>query len=279
MMDRVEYFFADHEGVKIHYASLGAGPLVVMIHGFPDFWYSWRHQMTALADRYQVVAMDQRGYNKSDKPQGQEQYDVRLLMGDVEAVIRAAGAEKATIVGHDWGGYVAWSLAMFRPELVERLIVLNLPHPKGFSRELAHNPEQQANSAYARAFQRQGAHRLVTKDYLASFVAKDPDSLEKYREAFEASDLEAMLHYYKQNYPRAPYAEDARELPKVQCPVLVFHGLKDKALHRNALSGTWDWVEGELTIVTVPEADHWVHHDAADTVSATMRDWLARHGG
>ena len=117
-------------GVKIHYASLGNGPLVVMIHGFPDFWYSWRHQMAALSDTFQVVAIDQRGYNLSDKPKGVESYDMRLLVGDVAAVIRHLGRDKATIVGHDWGGVVAWQFAMNLPQMTENLVILNLPHPQ-----------------------------------------------------------------------------------------------------------------------------------------------------
>lgn len=107
LMDRVEHGYADSNGVKIHYASIGEGPLVVMIHGFPDFWYSWRHQMEVLSSDFQVVAIDQRGYNKSDQPEGDENYDMRYLVGDVAAVIRHLGRDKATIVGHDWGGAVA----------------------------------------------------------------------------------------------------------------------------------------------------------------------------
>src|SRR5688572_30928941 len=112
VFDRVTHGYATSDsGVKIHYASLGKGPLVVMIHGFPDFWYSWRHQMDALAQNFQVVAIDQRGYNQSDKPKGVENYDMRFLVGDVAAVIRHLGRERATIVGHDRGGIVAWTFA------------------------------------------------------------------------------------------------------------------------------------------------------------------------
>src|SRR5437773_6362752 len=100
---RVEHGYADSNGVKIHYASLGKGPLIVMIHGFPDFWYTWRDQMEALSANYRVVAIDQRGYNLSDKPKGVENYDIRLLVGDVAAVIKHLGRDKAIIVGHDWG--------------------------------------------------------------------------------------------------------------------------------------------------------------------------------
>ena len=122
----------DNGGVKIHYATMGKGPVVVMIHGFPDFWYSWRAPDGGAAGRYQVVAIDQRGYNLSDKPAGQAQYDMSLLVGDVRAVVQHfAKGQKAIIVGHDWGGMVAWSFAMQHPELTERLIILNLPHPRG----------------------------------------------------------------------------------------------------------------------------------------------------
>ncbi len=128
--DRVEHGYADSNGVKIHYASLGQGPLVVMIHGFPDFWYSWRDQMEALSSDFQTVALDLRGYNLSDKPAGVESYAMPLLVGDVAAVIRHLGKEKAIVVGHDWGGAVAWFLALTQPQLVEKLVILNLPHPE-----------------------------------------------------------------------------------------------------------------------------------------------------
>ena len=123
--------FADSNGVKIHYVVQGEGPLVVMLHGFPDYWYSWRNQIPALSERFKVVAIDQRGYNKSDKPDGVENYKVDKLAADVKAVIQHFGQTKATVVGHDWGGFVAWSFAMQYPKLTSKLIVLNLPHPWG----------------------------------------------------------------------------------------------------------------------------------------------------
>src|SRR5580698_8380869 len=138
---RVKNGYADSNGVKIHYASLGKGPLIVMIHGFPDYWYTWRDQMAALSRNYQCVAIDQRGYNLSDKPKGVENYDVRLLVGDVAAVIKSLGHDKAIIVGHDWGGFVAWQFALNLPQMTDRLIILNLPHPRGLRRELTNNPQ------------------------------------------------------------------------------------------------------------------------------------------
>ncbi len=272
---RVKHGYADSNGVKIHYASLGAGPLVVMIHGFPDYWYSWRHQMEALSDKFQVVAIDQRGYNLSDKPKGVENYDMRLLVGDVAAVIKHLGQSKAIIVGHDWGGAVAWQFAINLPQMTEKLIILNLPHPRGIGRELAHNEQQQKNSQYARNFQKEGAHLTLKAEQLAFWVT-DPEARKKYVEAFSRSDIEAMLNYYKRNYPREPYREDPSPVVKVKCSVLMFHGLKDTALLHPALNGTWEWLEKDLTLVTIPDAGHFVQQDAAELVSRTMKLWLSR---
>jgi pimeloyl-ACP methyl ester carboxylesterase len=272
---RVKHGYADSNSVKIHYASIGGGPLIVMIHGFPDFWYSWRNQMAGLSDQYQVVAIDQRGYNLSDKPKGVENYDIKLLVGDVIAVIRHLGKDKAIIVGHDWGGLVAWQLAMNSPQYVDKLIILNLPHPRGLMRELAHNPEQQKNSQYARNFQQPDAASKLTPEML-TFWIHDAAVKEKYIEAFKRSDFEAMLNYYKRNYPREPYAEDTRPMVKVQMPVLMIHGLKDTALLPGALNDTWNWVEKDLTLMTIPDAGHFVQADAPDLVTRTIRMWLSR---
>ena len=279
--DRVKHGHADSNGVKIHYATIGPtanpvggnAPLIVMIHGFPDFWYSWRHQMAVLSKDYQVVAIDQRGYNLSDKPKGKENYDMSLLIEDVRAVIKHLGRDKAILVGHDWGGRVAWGVAMKYPELTHRLIICNLPHPRGIAYERAHNNEQKINTAYAQRFREEGAHLRLTAEGLATRV-KDPKIRERYIEAFRRSDIEAMLHYYKQNYGAPPYLEDTSPVVKVKPPVLLFHGLEDKALMPGALNRTWEWLEKDLTLVTIPGAGHWVQDDAAEFVSGMMKAWL-----
>ena len=266
--------FADSDGVKIHYVTMGQGPLVVMIHGFPDFWYTWRAQMPELAKHFQVVAVDMRGYNKSDQPEGVENYKLDKLVGDIDAVVRHFKADKVIVVGHDWGGIVAWTYAMTFPDKTDRLVILNLPHPKGLARELATNPQQQKNSQYARNFQQPDAASKVTPEFL-TFWVKDPEAKKKYLEAFKRSSLEGMLNYYKANYPREPYSYDENQkYPPVKCPVLMFHGLKDKALLSGALAGTWDWVDKDLTLITIPEADHFVQQDAADYVTKAMVTWL-----
>ena len=267
--------FAKSGDVRIHYVTKGEGPLLVMIHGFPDYWYTWREQIPALAEKFQVVAIDQRGYNESDQPEGVSNYTMDTLVGDVHAIVQHFKKDKAVIVGHDWGGMVAWSFAMLHPEMTERLIVLNLPHPNGLLRELANNPQQQKNSAYARQFQRPEAAAQLTAEGLAAWV-KDEAARKQYVEAFRRSSFEGMLNYYKANYPQEPYRAQALPLPKVQSPVLLIHGLKDKFLLSDALNGTWNWIDGDLTLVTIPDADHFVQHDAAELVTRTMVSWLNR---
>lgn len=231
--------------------------------------------MPALAEQFQVVAVDLRGYNLSDKPAGVEAYTMRHLVSDIVAVIQHFGTNQAVIVGHDWGGMVAWAVAMFRPDLVERLVICNLPHPTGLARELAHNPQQQQNSQYAREFQAENAHERLTVEQLTEWI-RDEAARPHYREAFQRSDFAAMLNYYKANYPRPPYTESPSASPKIKCPVLLIHGLADAFLLPGALNDTWQWLEQDLTLVTVPGAGHFVHQDRPEFVTQSMVMWLGR---
>ncbi len=267
--------FVDSGGVKIHYATMGSGPLVVMIHGFPDYWYTWRKQMAGLADKYQIVAIDQRGYNLSDKPEGADNYAVRLLVSDVRAVIKHFGRDHAIIVGHEWGGVVAWQLALNAPQFVERLIILNVPHPRGLRRELIHNPAQAAASEYVRNYQKEGFEKQLNVEELVRWVT-DPEAKQKYIDAMHRSDLTAMLNYFRRNYPAPPYLEDTSPIVTTKMPVLMLYGLKDAVLLPPALNGTWDWMGEDFTLTTFPNAGHFVQQDAADLVTRTMRAWLDR---
>lgn len=138
-------------GIRMHYVTAGRGPLVLLLHGFPEFWYAWRHQIPVLAEHFTVVAPDQRGYNETDKPTWG--YEVDVLVADALGLIDALGHERALLVGHDWGGAVAWAMAIAHPQRVERLAILNMPHPAVFARHLRTNPAQQRRSWYAGLFQ------------------------------------------------------------------------------------------------------------------------------
>lgn len=267
--------FVDSGGVKLHFVAAGEGPLLVLLHGFPDYHYTWRDQMPALSKHFRVVALDLRGYNRSDKPEGVDQYKLDKLVADVAAVLDHFKQKKMVLVGHDWGGLIAWAFATQHPDKVDRLVILNLPHPNGLTRELANNPEQQKNSQYAREFQKPEAARVVRPELLVMWV-KEPEARQEYLEAMKRSSIEGMLNYYKANYPREPY-QAGPPLPPVQCPVLMIHGLDDKYLLPGALNDTWKWVEKDLTLITVPGAGHFVHRDKPEFVTRKMLAWLTEH--
>lgn len=279
--------FADSGGVRIHYVTRGAGPLVVLIHGIPGFWFDWRHQIPALAEHFQVVAIDQRGFNLSDQPEGVESYALDRLVGDVDAVLEHFGRQKATIAGHDSGGWIGWRYAMARPDKAERLVVVNLPHPGCIERELATNPRQSEASGYARQLQQlppggralvhEGvAYELTPELYASAFKDEHP----RYLEALRRTSIEGIINFYKANYPRPPYREQA--YPPVKCPVLMIHGLEDMWLVPEALNDTWRYLEQELTLVTVPKVGHWAHvgpvqaQGAPDLVTKRMVSWLTQ---
>lgn len=282
--DAGDHGYVDSGGVKIHYVTRGTGPLVVLVHGCPDHWYGWHHQIPALAEHFQVVAIDLRGYNLSDQPEGVENYAFDKLVGDVDAVVKHFGQETVTLVGHDWGGFICWLYAMAHPEKTDRLVILNLPHPACLARELANSPEQHEASEYARQFQQlPSGGRSITQDgmtfeltpELFASAIQDDAVRAKYIEALNRTSLDAMMNYYKANYPQPPY-KDEIDYPPVKCPVLMIHGLQDPFLLPGALNDTWSYVENDLTLVTIPSAGHWVHHDAADRVTQRMLEWLKR---
>lgn len=277
ILDEVQHGFAENDGVRIHYATLGEGPLVVMIHGFPDFWYTWRHQMKALSDQYQLVAIDLRGYNLSDHPQGVEQYRFSLLLEDVEAVIHHFGHKKAIVVGHDWGGAITWQLAMHRPDLVEKVAVLNIPHPAGLAREKTFASVGDEKGSYIDKFIEPGAHKNFPPAWLAGWV-EDEEARKVYLQAFERSDIQAMLNYYKANLSGvrtdAPRSDPVS--PKIKVPALIIFGTGDIYLPVAALNNSWEWTDSDLTIVTLPGAGHFVLQDASEMVTANLRMWLNR---
>lgn len=273
--DLVEHHYADSRGVKIHYVTIGEGPVVLFIHGFPDQWYTWRYQMAALADSYRVVAMSQRGYNRSDKPKGVENYTYEYLLPDVAAVLDDVGAEKATLVAHDWGGNVAWNFSFAHPERVERLVIFNRPHPQGRNRELALDNEQKKNSRYIVRFKNTTGDAGMTAEQVAERY-RGSVWYERYLEAFRRSDFEAMINYYRANYPDPPFLVPEEEPVRLPFPVLMFHGLDDRALGHGALNHTWEWLDGDLTLVTLPGVGHNSHNTGPYVEFATgmLESWL-----
>jgi pimeloyl-ACP methyl ester carboxylesterase len=242
-----------------------------MIHGYPDYHGSWNALSATLNDSYRVAAMDTRGYNLSDQPEGVDAYAMDKLVADVAAVIAAEGRQKATVVGHDWGAAIAWQFAFSHPEMLDNLVILSVPHPTAFSNELRTNDVQRRNSEYARNFQKEGSEKGLTAEGLAGWV-QGAEAKKGYVEAFSRSSFAGMMNYYRANYPD-PDAPPP-ELPALNVPLLVIHGMKDQALLASGHNGTWNYVAKDTTILMAPDAGHFVQHDAADLVNGTIRNWL-----
>jgi pimeloyl-ACP methyl ester carboxylesterase len=268
--------------VKIHYAVEGQGPLVVLIHGFPDYWGTWKPLMAELNKAgYRTAAMDLRGYNLSDKPRGVAAYAMPNLVEDVAAVIAAERQKSAIVIGHDWGGAIAWRVAYNRPELVNRLVILSVPHPAGLVRELSTNKAQQEGSNYAREFQKEGSEKNLTAEGLSAWM-KDPAKKGAYLEALKRSDFGAMMNYYRANYPSAggppggapQPAAQSPETMRVKAPTLIVHGMQDTSLNAAGHSGVWNLIDADTSLLMVPGAGHFVQHDAEALVNRTVRDWL-----
>lgn len=267
--------------VRLHWVEAGAGRPVLLLHGFPQCWWMWRHQMQPLADAgFRVIAPDLRGYNLSDKPSGVSAYRMENLVADVEGLIRQTGLKRAHVVGHDWGGLIAWWLAMLAPDRVERLAILNAPHPAAFRREIR-MPDQMLRSWYAAAVQlpvlpeiaiRRDDFALLESAFRASTVrpgAITDDDIRRYKEsAARPGALTAMLNYYRAAARRA-----APATRRIDHPVLLIWGEQDQALTIRMTHGLEEWVPN-LRIERLPEASHWVAEEAPERVTALLTDFL-----
>ncbi len=275
--------YAEVNGVRLHYVEAGEGPLVVLLHGFPEFWYSWRHQIPALVDAgYHVVAPDMRGYNLSEKPARWRAYDAEHLAGDVAALIRHFGVEKAHVVGHDWGAAVAYLTAMQHPDAVEKLAILNVPHPERMLAALR-TVRQLRKSWYMFFFQIPVLpERLLARDEFSfakrSLRADSPSSfsdtdVERYVEAWsQPGALTGMINYYRAALRQSPRKALERMSP-IDAPVLVIWGERDSYLGSELAQPNPKWVPN-VRVERLPQATHWVQHDAPERVNELLIEFL-----
>jgi pimeloyl-ACP methyl ester carboxylesterase len=289
----VYHRYAVVNGVRLHYVeapphagtATGTDRVCWALHGFPEFWYAWRHQMPALAAAgFRALAPDLRGYNLSDKPAGAGSYRLENLVGDVAGLVRHAGGEPAAVVGHDWGGVIAWRLAMHGPALVRRLVILNAPHPAAFARELR-TPAQLLKSWYVFLFQLPGLpewsvrrrnfaalERVLRRDPVRPGAYTDED-IRLYKEALaRPGALTAAINYYRANFRRGSFWR-AKEAPPVAAPVLLIWGEQDRYLGVRATEGLGPWVP-DLHVERFPDASHWVHAEWPERVNRLMIDFL-----
>jgi len=280
----IEHEFRDASGVRLHVVTAGdpADPLVVLLHGFPEFWYGWHRYIQPLVEAgYRVLVPDQRGYNRSGKPAGVRPYRITELTRDVVALIRSDGYESAHVVGHDWGAFVAWDLALREPERVDRLGVVNVPHPSAFRRTLLENREQLRRSWYAFAFQipllpewaaARNDFALLTR-VLTDSVPEgtfDEADLDRYRTAWgRPRAARSMVNWYRAvpRYPRVP------PRASVSAPTLIVWGERDDALVPELAPRSLSYcVDGRLE--RFPDAGHFITHERPDEVAELLVDHL-----
>jgi pimeloyl-ACP methyl ester carboxylesterase len=288
--------YAEVNNIRLHYVSQGQGKLILFVHGFPEFWGAWENQLLEFGQDHQAVALDMRGYNLSSKPDDLKAYNINCLMEDIRALADHLGHSTFTLVAHDWGGAVAWSFAGAYPEYLEKLIIINAPHPGIFARELLKNPDQRKASEYMLVFRSAEAEQILAENHYEKLLNalfkwgntrwKPSKSVkDKYIEAWsQPGALTGGLNYYRVSplYPPTSKQDEERigdimnlpqDLFKIKVPTLVIWGEEDSALLLGNLDGLDNYVE-DLTIKRIPDASHWVVHEQPNVVNAFIRDFI-----
>jgi pimeloyl-ACP methyl ester carboxylesterase len=277
-----QHSYINTNGVKLHYVTQGEGPLMIMLHGFPEFWYSWRHQIPEFAQYYKVVALDMRGYNDSDKPKETSAYTINEIVKDVEGVIRGLGYDKCVLVGHDWGGAIAWNFAYTYPYMVDKLIILNLPHPVKFAEGLR-TPQQLLRSWYIFLFQlpflpefliQSGDYQPLEAAFKGMAVNKSTFTqadIDRYKDASaKRGALTAMVNYYRNIFQPQFFNKTWGIL---EVPTLMIWAEDDTALGKELTYGTEAYVR-DFQIKYIPNCSHWLQQEKPQLVNQYMRDFL-----
>ncbi|HIK42459.1 alpha/beta hydrolase [Thermoleptolyngbya sp. M55_K2018_002] len=281
-----QHCFIETNRIRLHCVTQGEGELVVLLHGFPEFWYSWRHQIPALAKHFKVVVPDLRGYNDSDKPSAG--YDLDTLSADIQGIIENLGYLKAHIVGHDWGGAIAWHLAQTVPQRLHRLAILNAPHPHRLMQEMSSNLDQLRRSWYMLAFQVPGLPEWLIRQNLRNFVTTAMQEFCVRKGAFSRRDMDiyqaalekpgvltAAINYYRQLLsPRRLMREWGRSPLPVTVPTLVLWGEDDHFLGQSLLENLDALVKAPLRLTRIADCGHWIQQEVPQTVNRELLNFL-----
>lgn len=303
MSDALDFreVYVTANGFRLHCMAAGDGPLMLFLHGFPEFWYEWKEQLKEFGKDHLAVAPDLPGYNLSDKPSGLGAYHGNALVEDIRGLAdHFRNGQKFILVGHDWGGALAWALAIAHPELVQKLVIVNAPHPAIFARLLASNADQQSASQYMLMFRSPGAEAMLSANNYALLVGAVLGELLKTGALHEADKdaylkawaqpgaLTGGLNYYRANHLGPPVpsemvgaidasnkvaAHSAQMMVKV--PTLVIWGEKDTALTTHNLEGLHEFVP-DLTVKRIPQGSHWVIHEKPAEVNGYIREFIGR---
>jgi pimeloyl-ACP methyl ester carboxylesterase len=273
--------YAQIGDVKLHYVEAGDGPMIVLLHGFPEFWYGWRSQIKPLAAAgFRVVVPDTRGINLSSRPAGYEAYGADKLAEDIRGLIRERCAESARVVGHDWGGTIAWTMAMKYPEVIDRLAILDAAHPRKFAQGLRH-PSQVSRLWYVFFFALPDLPERVVRDRHFRFLKRflrdaqppyTPEELDRYVAAWSQPGAPAaMVNYYRCSVRK----QSKDPIVPISAPTLLIWGQEDRYLCPGVREPDRKDVPGLDRVVQLPGASHWVHHDQADRVNQLLIEFFA----
>lgn len=284
-MQTTEHTYIEVNGIKLHVVQDGpqGGKLVILLHGFPEFWYGWRKQISYLASKgYRIWAPDQRGYNLSDKPKRVRDYKIDLLAKDVAGLIDASGAQKTILVGHDWGGIVAWRVAMEYPELLNQLIILNAPHPKAMSKQLHQHPLQIVRSSYIAFFQLRGIPERLFKQsnwkVLVNALRKSSQKetfsdgdMQQYRISWSRPDaMRSMLHWYRAFMLKSNHSNIST---RVTVPTLLIWGARDLFLGPELVEKSLAYCDDGRGVL-LGEATHWLHQEEPKRVNQLIVEFI-----
>jgi epoxide hydrolase 4 len=282
-----EHVYVEVNGIRLHCVTQGEGDLVVLLHGFPEFWYSWRFQIPALAGRFKVVAPDMRGYADSDKPTGVESYGIGKLITDVKCLIEKFGATKAHVIGHDWGGVVAWVFAIAFPQLVDKLVVMNAPHPGIFAENLRCNPGQFRKSWYIfffqlphipEAFLRAGDYYMIKRILRGWTINKgafNDDDLARFVEAAaKPGALTGGINYYRAMMRNANPFKMPTDFALIASPTMLIWAENDRALGKELTYGLDRYCAVEPVIRYIPSCSHWVQQEQPLLVNRYLEEFL-----
>ncbi len=276
--------FIQAGALRLHYIEAGNGPLLILLHGFPEFWYSWRYQIDVLARHFRVIVPDMRGYNLSDKPKRIEDYQMEFLAADIAGLIDALGEKQACLAGHDWGAAVAWATAALYPKHVRKLAILNVPHPAEMERAFKSlNLRQWLRSWYIFFFQipmipeRIVGTRRFFLNAIRSFRTMGdpptPSELEFYIKAYAIpGTAKSAIAYYRAAFRNIFASRDP--LPLISCPVLMLWGVLDKALGKELTFNTAAHCSGPCEVIYHENAGHFVHHDDPAWVNKQLLDFF-----
>ena len=287
-MQDFKHFFIEVNGVELHYVKAGNGKkLVILLHGWPEFWYSWHHQIEALSHQFTVVAVDMRGFNDSEKPHGIENYQAHIVTKDIAELIVKLGFKKAHIVGHDWGGAIAYGFAMNHRDLLDQLVILNCPHPTIFMKFLKKEPQQILKSWYMFLLQLPFLPEFVLKRSLAYFFRQFIRGWCYNKQAFSDEELQLYVNAYLKpgaltatiNYYRAMMQLTIRKpngIPrgKIANQTLIIWAENDKALSKEMTFGMEPYFDAPFEIKYISNCSHWVQNDAPDKVTEFLLSFL-----